>query len=117
MDPGRHSLAAVRGWPLDELEMSTRLRNCLMSRGWERVGDLEDRTEREFLLIPNFGPRCMRELQGLLERLQVGIGLKSADVPLGTTIWSRLYHHPLIKDLTQQQRRQLCRDVLQPRHS
>jgi len=115
-NPGKCSLAAVRGWPLDELEMSTRLRNCLRSQGFERVGDLEGKTERDFLRVQNFGSGCLRELLQLMQKLQVGIGLQTRANIMGRTIWWRLFKHPLLQlKLTEDERWQIFCDVAQPR--
>lgn len=57
-------------------------RNCLEGVGILYVGDLVQKTERELLMIQNFGRRSLKELKGILSDL----GLK-LDMDVG--VWKR----------------------------
>jgi hypothetical protein len=52
--------------PLNALELSVRLANCLKNEGCETVGDAMKLTDQELREIPNFGAASMRELKRCL---------------------------------------------------
>jgi hypothetical protein len=72
--------AAVKAPPeimairLETIPMSVRPANCLKRSGMECVGDLVQKTERELLLLGNFGRKSLKEIKDILERL--GLHLK-----------------------------------------
>lgn len=62
---------------IDDLGLSTRLRNCLETGGLRTIGDLCDRTARELRTLRNFGDGSLHELK---ERLAAhGLSLAGSD--------------------------------------
>jgi len=59
---------------IDELDISVRLLNCLRSADLETISDVISNDRPDFLKIRNFGHKCTRELDGILEErgLQYG---------------------------------------------
>ena len=55
--------------PLSDLELSIRAFNCLRRVGIETVGELRKLSEEDLKGIRNLGPKCIREIQTLLEAL------------------------------------------------
>ncbi len=51
-----------------ELELSVRLSNILDTAGIKTIGDVVDRKSSDFLKMPHFGKRTMRELVDALEK-------------------------------------------------
>jgi Bacterial RNA polymerase, alpha chain C terminal domain len=69
--------------PLDvriaDLDLSTRTLNALRNDGIDRVGDLVERTKKDLLYIPNFGKRCLGEVEAALALLHLHLrGRESA---------------------------------------
>ena len=52
---------------LNDLEISTRLYNCLKKAGINSLNDLGYVTEKEIMQVRNFGERCFRELEGVMK--------------------------------------------------
>ena len=52
---------------IDELELSVRLSNILDTAGIKTIGDVVDRKSSDFLKMPHFGKRTMRELVDALK--------------------------------------------------
>jgi DNA-directed RNA polymerase subunit alpha len=63
--------------PIDELELSVRSYNCLQGAGITHVGDLIQLTENELLKLKNFGRKSLKEIQDILDEM---------DLQLGTTL-------------------------------
>jgi hypothetical protein len=95
-----------------DIEMSIRLENCLLSRGWHKLADLDDKTEKDMLQIRNFGKGCLRELYTILRAFDVGIGREPVSQFLRENRWVRFRDHPLLDRLTLDDRRQLFRDLM-----
>ncbi len=57
------------------IQLKTRARSCLINAQTHTLGDIVQKTRHEFLLIPNFGRRCLNELEEELSR----VGLKLAE--------------------------------------
>lgn len=60
---------------LDEFELSVRTANCLKNASIQTLRDLVLRSEREILEIKNFGKKSFEELQDLLGRLGLSLGM------------------------------------------
>ncbi len=60
----------VEDVPLDALNLSTRLANCLKSEDCLTVGDAMKLTDQELRRVPNFGVTSLRELRKCLEDVQ-----------------------------------------------
>lgn len=68
--------------PIEELELSARAHNCLVSAGKKRIIDLVNLTEEEALKVKNFGRKSLREVKESLKSfgLSFGMNIKEADV-------------------------------------
>ncbi len=60
--------------PIDELELSVRSYNCLQGAGITHVGDLVQRTENELLKTKNFGRKSLKEIQDILDEMDLQLG-------------------------------------------
>lgn len=61
--------------PIDELELSARAHNCLISAGKKRILDLVNLTEDELLKVKNFGRKSLREVRDSLKSLGLTLGM------------------------------------------
>jgi DNA-directed RNA polymerase subunit alpha len=68
--------------PIDELELSVRAHNCLISSGINRVIDLVNLSEDEGLKIKNFGRKSLNEVKDSMKSfgLSFGMDIKEEDV-------------------------------------
>ncbi len=68
--------------PIEELELSARAHNCLVSAGKKKIIDLVNLNEDEALKIKNFGRKSLREVKDALKSfgLSFGMNLKENDV-------------------------------------
>jgi DNA-directed RNA polymerase subunit alpha len=68
--------------PIDELELSVRAHNCLISAGIKRIIDLVNLTEEDGLKLKNFGRKSLNEVKESLKAfgLSLGMNIKEADV-------------------------------------
>lgn len=60
---------------VDDLELSTRLYNCLFYAGLERIRDIVRKTPSELLRIRNLGRKSLKEIMDLLDKM--GFKLKA----------------------------------------
>jgi flagellar biosynthesis/type III secretory pathway protein FliH len=60
---------------VDELELSVRARECLNSACIETIGELVQKTEKDLLMIRNFGKTSLREIQRKLADIGLSIGM------------------------------------------
>lgn len=60
--------------PVNEFELSIRVRNCLKRMGIKTIGDLTRVTEQELLASKNFGETSLEELRGVMQSLGLRIG-------------------------------------------
>lgn len=61
--------------PIDELELSVRAHNCLISAGKKRIIDLVNLTEDEGLQIKNFGRKSLSEVKESLKAFGLTLGM------------------------------------------
>ncbi|MDR0571243.1 MAG: DNA-directed RNA polymerase subunit alpha [Rickettsiales bacterium] len=61
---------------IDEMELSVRSYNCLISEGVRYIGDLVQKTEADMLKLPNFGKKSLNELKDNLKVLGLNFGMK-----------------------------------------
>lgn len=61
--------------PIDELELSARAHNCLLSAGKKRILDLVNLTEDEALKIKNFGRKSLREVKESMKAFGLSFGM------------------------------------------
>jgi len=66
-------------WPLDDLHLSRRARNCLVRNRVLTIGDLADCSERDLLDIRNFGLGSLAEVRRFLA--EAGAGLSGEPEP------------------------------------
>jgi len=62
--------------PIEDLEISVRAYNCLKSAGIDTVAQLVQKNEYELLRTKNFGRRSLLEINEVLERLGLRLGMK-----------------------------------------
>lgn len=68
--------------PIDELELSARAHNCLISAGKKRILDLVNLSREEALNLKNFGSKSLNEVEESLHSLGLSFGadIKEADI-------------------------------------
>lgn len=66
---------------VDELELSVRSANCLRNDSIVFLGDLVKRSEAEMLRTPNFGRKSLNEIQEVLKRYNLKLGMVDIDWP------------------------------------
>jgi DNA-directed RNA polymerase subunit alpha len=62
--------------PIEDLEISVRAYNCLKSAGIDTVAQLVQKNEYELLRTKNFGRRSLLEINEVIERLGLRLGMK-----------------------------------------
>lgn len=76
-------LDAVLGRRIDELDLSVRSANCLKNANIHTLRDLVRRTEKEMLETKNFGKKSLEEVQEILGKLGLHLGMDVAESPPG----------------------------------
>jgi DNA-directed RNA polymerase alpha subunit len=61
---------------IDELNLSTRIINCLKNEKIFYVGDLVQKTERDMLKTPKFGISGLKEIKNILSEMSLYLGLE-----------------------------------------
>lgn len=61
--------------PIEELELSVRAHNCLVSEGIKRVVDLVNLSEEQALKIKNFGRKSLKEVEENLKSFGLSFGM------------------------------------------
>ena len=85
-DSGREELAgldALLAKQIDELDLSVRSANSLKNANIHTLRDLVRRTEREMLETKNFGKKSLEEVQEVLDKLGLSLGMDVPDRPVG----------------------------------
>lgn len=65
LSPGENATALS----VMDVGFTTRTRVCLQTEGVETIGQLILKTERNLLMLPNFGRRCLNEVKETLQEL------------------------------------------------
>lgn len=65
--------------PVDELELSARAHNCLISAGKKRILDLVNMSEDEVLKLKNFGRKSLREVKESMKALGLSLGMNISE--------------------------------------
>jgi DNA-directed RNA polymerase subunit alpha len=60
---------------VDELELSVRSSNCLTSANIRTIGELVQKTEQEMLKQRNFGRKSLKEIQEILQGMNLHFGM------------------------------------------
>jgi hypothetical protein len=61
---------------IDELNLSTRIINCLKNENIFYVGDLVQKTEKDMLKTPKFGISGLKEIKNILSKMSLYLGLE-----------------------------------------
>lgn len=61
---------------ISEFELSVRSMNCLSNAGIKTLKDLVKKSQSDLLSIPNFGKRCLNEMNQLLESQDLKLGME-----------------------------------------
>lgn len=67
--------------PIDDLEITTKTANILKSENTFYIGDLIQRTEKELLQIPSMNDDILLEINGMLARKGLLLGMQLEDWP------------------------------------
>lgn len=62
--------------PVAELELSVRAANCLEAANIITIRDLVQKTDKEMLSYRNFGKKSLAEIKGILEEMDLSLGMK-----------------------------------------
>jgi len=83
---GREELAgldALLAKNIDELDLSVRSANSLKNANIHTLRDLVRRTEKDMLETKNFGKKSLEEVQEVLDKLGLSLGMEVSDRPAG----------------------------------
>ena len=84
--------SAARSWPastpllaknIDELDLSVRSANSLKNANIHTLRDLVRRTEKDMLETKNFGKKSLEEVQEVLDKLGLSLGMDVPERPAG----------------------------------
>jgi DNA-directed RNA polymerase subunit alpha len=75
--------------PIDELELSVRAHNCLITAGIKRIIDLVSITEEETLKIKNFGRKSLAEVKESMSAFGLSFGMKIKEEDVKFALESR----------------------------
>jgi DNA-directed RNA polymerase subunit alpha len=71
--------------PVSELELSVRSANCLKNANITLIGELVQKTETEMLKTKNFGRKSLNEIKGILEEMNLSLGMQLDNFPPAKT--------------------------------
>ena len=83
---GREDLAgldALLAKNIDELDLSVRSANSLKNANIHTLRDVVRRTEKDMLETKNFGKKSLEEVQEVLDKLGLSLGMDVSDRPAG----------------------------------
>jgi DNA-directed RNA polymerase subunit alpha len=75
MDPELDRLEHILKTNVNELELSVRCSNCLAAAKIDSIGELVEKTENEMLKYRNFGKKSLEEINSLLEKYDLSLGM------------------------------------------
>jgi DNA-directed RNA polymerase subunit alpha len=75
MDPELDRLEQILKTNVNELELSVRCSNCLAAAKIDTIGELVSKTENEMLKYRNFGKKSLEEINSLLEKYDLSLGM------------------------------------------
>lgn len=75
LDEEFERMRELLGRSVDELELSVRSSNCLTSANIRTIGELVQKTEAEMLKQRNFGRKSLKEIQEILQGMNLHFGM------------------------------------------
>ncbi len=75
MDPELERMEKILSTNVNELELSVRCSNCLSAAKIDTIGELVEKTENEMLKYRNFGKKSLEEINALLEKYELSLGM------------------------------------------
>ena len=72
----REALLVYFSRSIEDILLSVRTYNCLTNAGVRTLGDLVQKTEAELQTLRNFGRKSLHEIQHLLDRLHLRLGMR-----------------------------------------
>ena len=75
MDPELERMEKILDTNVNELELSVRCSNCLSAAKIDTIGELVEKTENEMLKYRNFGKKSLEEINALLEKYELSLGM------------------------------------------
>jgi DNA-directed RNA polymerase subunit alpha len=80
MDPELERLEKILETNVNELELSVRCSNCLSAAKIETIGELVSKNENEMLKYRNFGKKSLEEINALLEKYELHLGMNVDEI-------------------------------------
>jgi DNA-directed RNA polymerase subunit alpha len=80
MDPELGRMEKLLNTGVNELELSVRCSNCLTAAKIESIGELVSKSENEMLKYRNFGKKSLEEINDLLVKYDLALGMNVADI-------------------------------------
>ena len=75
MDPELERMEKILNTAVNELELSVRCSNCLSAAKIDTIGELVEKNENEMLKYRNFGKKSLEEINTLLEKYDLSLGM------------------------------------------
>ncbi len=75
MDPELERMEKILNTAVNELELSVRCSNCLSAAKIDSIGELVEKNENEMLKYRNFGKKSLEEINTLLEKYDLSLGM------------------------------------------
>ncbi|MFC1887700.1 DNA-directed RNA polymerase subunit alpha [Candidatus Cloacimonadota bacterium] len=75
MDPELERMEKILDTNVNELELSVRCSNCLSAAKIDTIGELVEKSENEMLKYRNFGKKSLEEINALLEKYELSLGM------------------------------------------
>jgi DNA-directed RNA polymerase subunit alpha len=80
MDPELERMEKILATNVNELELSVRCSNCLSAAKIDTIGELVEKTENEMLKYRNFGKKSLEEINTLLEKYELSLGMNIENI-------------------------------------
>ena len=80
MDPELERMEKILATNVNELELSVRCSNCLSAAKIDSIGELVEKTENEMLKYRNFGKKSLEEINTLLEKYELSLGMNIENI-------------------------------------
>jgi len=80
MDPELSRMESLLNTNVNELELSVRCSNCLTAAKIDTIGELVSKSENEMLKYRNFGKKSLEEINELLTKYDLTLGMNVKDI-------------------------------------